>query len=355
MGYRKSRKYMGTNRIKLCAAALLLVCGLTGCGSKAELVTESLQLIEQLDYQGALDKLEEAEAQKENARLIARGRGIAYMGMMEYEKAVEAFLEALALSDGIIQDVDFDINYYLAAAYMKCGQYSEARRTYDAIIQLRPEEEAFFLRGSAALSLGDYTGAKADFDTAVDMNPKNYDRLIQIYEALAQAGYREAGQEYLSAVLDTEDAKLSHFDMGRIYYYMGEYQSACLELEKAREDGNESSCLYLGKAYEALGDYNYASNVYNSYLANNSGSSRLYNQLGLCEMSKREYQKALEAFQTGLQLGDLDMRQTLSFNEIVAYEFLGEYETAFDLLNSYLLLYPDDAAAMRELEFLATR
>ncbi len=328
---------------------------LTACGQKSDLVTEGMELIGQLDYQGALDKFQEAESQEENARLIARGRGIAHMGMTEYEEAQEYFLEALALSDGMIQDIDFDINYYLAAAYTKCNQYTEARSTYDAIIQLRPKAEAFFLRGSVSLHLDDYVAAKADFDTAVELEPANYDRLIQIYEALAQAGYREAGQEYLSTVLTAEDVKLGHFDMGRIYYYMGEYQQACLELEKAREDGNEASCLYLGKSYEALGDYNYASNVYNNYLDQHQGSGKLYNQLGLCEMTKKDYGKALAAFQQGLSLQESDMRQTLSFNEIVAYEYLGDFETAASLLSAYLTLYPDDEIALREQIFLNTR
>lgn len=342
-------------KIPAVCAALLVIASLTACGGETELVSQGMELIEQLDYQGAMSKFEEAAVQEENPRLIARGRGIAYMGMTEYEKAQECFLEALALSDGRVQDIDFDINYYLAAAYAKCGEYAKARQTYDAIIQLRPEEEAFFLRGSVILNLGDYNAAKADFDTVVEMNSKNYDRLIQIYEALAQAGYREAGQEYLSKVLNAEDANLSHFDMGRIYYFMGEYQQACLELEQAREDGNEASCLYLGKSYEALGDYNYASNVYNSYISGSGGSGQLYNQLGLCEMAKKDYTSALEAFQDGLELGEPEMRQTLSFNEIVAYEYLGDFETAATLLNSYLTLYPDDEVALREQQFLSTR
>ncbi len=346
--------FKGYGKVRIACLAVLSSLLFIGCG-KTELVNEGVELIEQLDYQGALAKFEEAQEAGESDRLIARGRGLAYMGMTEYEKAQEYFLEALALSDGRIQDIDFDINYYLAAAYTKCGGYTEARQTYDAIIQLRPDAEAFFLRGSAALHLGDYTAAKADFDTVVELEPKNYDKRIQIFELLAQAGYRDAGQEYLAKVLTAEDVELSSFDMGRIYYYMGEYQKACVELERAREDGGVDSCLYLGKAYEALGDYNYASNVYNNHIDKTGGSGQVYNQLGLCEMAKKEYAKALSAFQKGLEMGDADMRQTLSFNVIVACERLGDFDNAALLLGDYLALYPDDAKALREQEFLSTR
>lgn len=123
-----------------------------------------MQLVETLDYQGALTVFEEAEAQKENSRLIARGRGIASMGLTEYDQAVQYFTEALELSDGWVQNVDYDMNYYLAAAYRKNGQPAEAKKVYDAILGLKPEEkDAYFLRGSAELELGDYESAKGGF------------------------------------------------------------------------------------------------------------------------------------------------------------------------------------------------
>lgn len=142
---------------------------------------------------------------------------------------------------------------------------------------------------------------------------------------------------------------------GRIYYYLGEYQKAYLALEEAKEKGGEKSYLYLGRAYEATGDYNYASSVYNSYLSKYDGSAEIYNQLGLCELAKGEYQKALEAFQAGMQLENSGMMQTLSFNEIITYEYLGDFERAKALMDYYVKNYPDDGQARREYDFLVTR
>ena len=187
------------------------------------------------------------------------------------------------------------------------------------------------------------------------MEPKNYDRLIEIYEILAHFGYKEAGQEYLQNALASGGKQMDNFCIGRIYYYLGEYQKACLALEEAREKGGAESYLYLGRSYEATGDYNYASSVYNSYLAKYEGNAEVYNQLGLCEMAKGEYQKALEAFQAGMQMENNENLQSLSFNEIVAYEYLGEYEQAYVLINHYLKNYPDDEQAKREYDFLSTR
>ena len=173
-------------KIVMAGVCCLMISMLTGCGNDTMKITEGMQLVETLDYQGALTAFDEAEAQKENRRLIARGRGIASMGLTEYDQAVQYFTEALELSDGWVQNVDYDMNYYLAAAYRKNGQPAEAKKVYDAILGLKPEEkDAYFLRGSAELELGDYESAKTDFDKAISMDPKNYDRLIEIYEALA--------------------------------------------------------------------------------------------------------------------------------------------------------------------------
>ena len=186
------------------------------------------------------------------------------------------------------------------------------------------------------------------------MDPKNYDRLIEINEALADYGYREVGQEYLQNVLNT-DKKLDAYDSGRIYYYLGDYQKAYLALEEAKGKGGVDSYLYLGKAYAATGDYNYASSVYSNYLSKQGPDAEIYNQLGLCELAKKDYQKALEAFQAGKQIEGNSLMQTLSFNEIVAYEYLQDYQKAAVLLKAYLQNYPDDQAAIREQQFLSTR
>lgn len=340
----------------LVLGCFLIMGSLTGCGNKNENVAEGMKLIGELNYQGALQEFEEAQQHSENQRLIDRGRGIAYMGVLDYEQAIHYFKEALAGSNGFIQDIDFDLNYYLAAAYTKSGQYEAAKEVYDAILALREQEEdAYFLRGNVLLELSDYEAAQKDFDMVLRLDNKNYDRLIDIYELLEYYGYQEIGQGYLQTALDAGGSKMKAYDKGRIFYYMGEYQKAYIALEEARTDGNAESYLYLGKAYEATGDYNYASTVYKDYISKNPQNAEIYNQLGICEMAKGDYQKALEAFQHGIQIGDSSMMQTLSFNELVAYEYLGEYKKAAVLLDSYLKMYPDDEKAKREQQFLLTR
>ena len=341
----------------ICAALCIFLAGfLTGCGEKNEALQNAMALIQSLDYDGALAKLEEAEDSGANSRLVNRGRGIIYMGLTDYDQAITCFQQALSSSNGFVENVDFDLNYYMAAAYAKSGRFQEAEDTYDAILALRGnEEDAYFLRGNVRLSLSDFEGAKEDFDKAIELEPKNYDRLIEIYEVLDHFGYKGTGQEYLQAALDSGDKSMDAYVIGRIYYCLEEYQKAYLALEEAKDKGGAESYLYLGRAYEATGDYNYASNVYNSYLSKYDPDAEIYNQLGLCELNRGDYQKALEAFQAGMQLEVNPVQQSLAFNEIVAYEYLGQFEQAYALLSNYIKNYPDDVQAGRELEFLTTR
>jgi len=326
------RKGMG-HGLKI-GLALALTVFATGCGGKTVKVEEAMGLMESMDYQGALAVLDEAAEQKENSRLIARGRGIAYLETGRYDEAVQSFLQALADSNGLVENIDYDLNYYLASAYSYAGRFQEAKEVYDAILAMRPKEkDAYYLRGNVEMELDQYNEAKADFDQAVSMDPKNYDRLFAIYEVLT----------------------LSSFDKGRLYYYMENYQKAYVELEDAKSDDKAESSLYLGKAYEATGDFNYACNVYRSYLEKHGDSAVMYNQLGVCEMKRGNYSVALEAFQAGLTLQDKSIQQILAFNEIVAYEYLGNFERAASLMENYLTMYPGDQEAAREESFLATR
>ncbi len=346
----KRNKRFGT---LFCGGLICLMLG--GCGTEVN-ISQGMQHIQELNYQAALESFDLAQEAGEDQKLIARGRGIAQMGLIQYEEAQKYFIEALQLSNGLIEDVDFDINLYLAATYTKEGKYAQAEEIYDAILALRPEDEdVLFLRGCVRLKQGDSARAKLDLDQVVKLDGKNFGRLIQIYETMDSAGYTEEGRNYLTSALQTYEKEISNFDKGRMYYYMGEYQKAYIALEEAKSEGGVEAYLYLGKAYEATGDYNYAASVYNSYLSNESADARIYNQLGLCEMKKGEYANALLAFQSGLKVEGNQMQQSLQFNEIVAYEHLGEFAKAYELLGNYLSMYPDDEKAVREYDFLSTR
>lgn len=331
---------------------------LGGCGRNGgqENLQQGMSAIQAFDYNGALDCFEKGMVNNEDAELCYRGQGIAYIGLTRYEEAAAAFEKALSCSRGQITGLEYDINYYLATAYYKNGDMDSAISVYDAILDLRPKEkDAYYLRGILKLEKGDYETAIKDFDSAVALDAADYDCLLDIYKSLEKNGYQEIGETYLQTALAQGGDGVSDFDRGRISYYLKDYETARNCLEKARDIGGAEAILYLGRTYEALGDYNYAASVYAGFLEENTDHAEIYNQLGLCRMRTGDYEAALTAFQAGIQVENNDFLQTLKYNEIAAYEYLQQYKKATVLMEAYLENYPDDKEATREYEFLRTR
>ena len=336
--------------------SLTALCAGCGLGNKNENVTAGMTAIAELDYDAAITSFEAAKEAEEDPRLLYRGMGLAYMGRTQYDEAVSAFETALSYSDGRVNAMDYDINYYLATAYYKQGETDKAIKAYGAILDLKPEEQdACYLRGVIYAEQGRLDEALADFDRAIALNTKDYDRLIDIFCILNENGYKESGQTYLRAAMENGTKYMTNYEKGRISYYLEDYENARTYLEKAREEEGYEAVLFLGKTHEVLGEYNYAISVYNTFLDAGKESPQVWNQLGLCKMEMKDYQGALEAFQKAMNIEDNGMMQVLKMNEVVAYEKLGEYKQAAVLLNSYLKTYPDDETAKREYEFLKTR
>ena len=337
---------------------VLMIMGLlTGCGQgKNESIDAGMTAISDLDYNGALECFDKALVDGENSELIYRGQGIAYMGLTMYPEAVEAFTKSLSYNNGKAGDLEYDINYYLAVAYCKQGDLENAANAYSSIIALKPKaRDAYYLRGIVELKQENSEAAIADFDKAIAQTPDDYSLCVDIYSNLEECGFEAEGTGYLQTALSADSKAMTDYERGRLCYYMKDYDNARNYLEKARDSGGEEANLLLGKAYEALGDSNYAASVYTNYLDSNPESAKIYNQFGLCKLNGGEYDAALAAFQTAIALENNDIMQSLKYNEIVTYEYLGDFDKAKVLLETYMSTYPGDTTAEREYEFLKTR
>ena len=136
---------------------------------------------------------------------------------------------------------------------------------------------------------------------------------------------------------------------------IGDYENARNYLEASKKEKDAQTVLLLGQTYEKLGDYNYAASIYSNFLTKNSENVVILNRLGMCKLEGGDALSALDYFEKALALEDPSMTQVLKFNQIAAYEYLGEFEQANILMKDYLAIYPDDQDAIREYEFLKSR
>ena len=344
-------------KIVVSIITLMLAISITGCNANKETenIKQGFEAITALEYEKALECFAQAAELGENPQQLARGQGISYLGLAMYDEAIEQFILALSYSDEFVDDFDFDTNYYLAIAYFKNGQVQEAENVYSAILALKDDREAHYLRGIVYLEENKLNEAKQDFDIALSKDSTDYDMRINIAHALLDRGYEEDGKAYLQAALGSNEKKISNYDKGRLSYYMGDYESARNYLESDKANKSAEAVLMLGQTYEKLGDYNYAASIYSNYLTGNPDNVILFNRLGMCKLEAGDAKSALEYFEKALALEDASMTQVLKFNQIVAYEYLGEFDQASVLMKNYLAIYPDDQEALREYEFLKSR
>lgn len=338
----------------LCIGCVLFSgCGLSKLG---EYTQAGYNEIRNLSYYSAMDSFQAAWEHGEDPGMIARGRGMASYYLMDYEASVNYYLESLSYTSGILDDIDFDNNFYLAQSYEKLGQYQNAIDTYSAIIDIHSKDVmAHYLRGTDYLIIGEHDLAIEDYDKALKLDENNYDLRIEIAGRLSENYYEDEGKKYLQNFLVEKEKKLNSYDKGRIYYYMGEYEQAKGFLDDARDDDDQNTILFLGKTYQKLGDYNYAASVYSSFLKRHPESAVIFNELGICKIESKQYSEALDAFEQGRKIENSGLEQILLFNEIVACEYNGDFTNAKSLMDSYISKYPDDANALREKTFLATR
>ncbi len=294
--------------------------------------------------------------EKVSDKLTYRAQGIESLGEGRSEDAENAFIRALSCSNGIIEQADIDISYYLAVAEFKSGDFEAAHSTADAIAAIRPDDDGvYFLRGKIELAEGNKDAAMADFDKTVQLAPTNYDRFVGIYEELHAKGYDGEAAAYLEKAISAGE-KLSDYNKGVLEYYLGSYTDARNDLENAKKSASgEDLTLYLGRTYEALGDDGYAMTLYEEYLRTDSSAGRVYEQLATCRLNKGDYEGALDTIESGLSLGGGQSQQGMMFERIVAYERLYDFSSAKKYMEEYLELYPDDDVARRESVFLSSR
>lgn len=308
--------------------ALLGISMLTGCGSK-----------------------------EEESKAAYRQMGIEYMEQGDYASAIESFDAALSQGVGTIGANELDIAYYKAAAQHAGGDTEAAFATYNAIIDFEKNAyEAYYLRGCLYCKQGDVEAAKSDFANAVKIQGDDYKLYINIYENLNLLGETEEAKGYLNqAMTISGEEVMNHEYRGQIYYLLGEYDNAITELNTALEAGSTYANLYLAKSYEDKGDPATAEGYFKTYIAAIPADAVALNELGEIMLAKERYEEAVLYFEQGLACEAIPNTRALMHNLVVAYEYNGDFDKAWELIQQYVLLFPGDEEAEREYIFLKNR
>jgi len=283
--------------------------------------------------------------------------GINNMAEGDYEKAIKSFQKALDTSLGEIETEEIDICYYKAAAQFANGDYEDAIETYTSLIKYdKKNPNAYFLRGSVYLNMDKTKKALGDYEKAVEVDSRNYEMYEEIYQNLINSNQEKEAKQYLEHALDIEAKEAADYaERGHIYYLLEDYDSAKQNLDKAIDQNDKTALLYLAEVYNAMGQTEQAQALLENYVQDNAGDSEALNSLGMMQFNNQDYENALKYFQLGLKVEGAVNKQELLKNEIVAYEYMGDFESAKEKMKSYTKEYPNDESALREYTFLKTR
>ena len=296
MVYDESHILAGGNEMKKRYAAILIcICGLglAGCGKSQEVTEQQMTL---------------------------RSQGMEQALAGDYESAIASYNEALSLAGMRAGALELDIASYKASAQYHAGDTQGAVDTCTAVLDLKKSAEMYLTRGLIYKAAGDTEAANADFQTAKDMT---------------------SSKDLIT--------------LGRLSYYMEDYNGAKNYLEQAYKNGNQESLYWQGELYWQMGNKDYAVTLYQNYLEEHTDRPDIYVKVASYQADQGDYESALSTIQDGIALGDSDSLQDLLGYEIAVYEQMGDFETAKVKMESYLESYPEDEDAAREYIFLKTR
>ncbi len=283
-------------------------------------------------------------------------QGIAQMEDGDYAGAAETFQDALDQSVGTIDEEEIDLSYYKALALYMAGDTDGALEVYTALIDFDEKNwEAYYLRGTLFLEEGLGEEAADDYAAAASLREKDAGLCLHICANLADAGMEEEAQLYLDRALEAEPSDSGdYYDLGRICYLNGEEEKAETYLLQARDMGEDGATLLLAEIYTDRGDEESASAMYSAYLDQHSDDPQVLAWLGRNALDEGDYELAISYLRLARQDSDGDALTAVVTNLIAAYEYSGDFESAWEVAASYLAENYDEDIE-REYTFLSTR
>lgn len=170
----------------------------------------------------------------------------------------------------------------------------------------------------------------------------------------------------------------NHVKDGTKLLEQGDFEKAVTAFERAAEEaekkGKRAPEAYrgIGMAYYAQEDYEGArENLQKALDEGGTETPAIYNLIGVSSMKLDDYDGALTAFEQGTGLPESgvvskgtkeeqtvdysEVIREMKFNRVVCYEKKLDWENAKAAMAEYAGLYPEDAVAQKEAEFLSTR
>ena len=269
-------------------------------------------------------------------------RGNKYFSLGQYEQAIAAFTQVIALAP------DGDGAYINRGnSYANLGQHEQAIADFTQAIALDPQDaSAYYNRGISYAALGQHEQAIADFTQAAALAPQYPDPYYNRANSYADLGqHQQAVADFTKAIaLDLQNAA-AYTNRGNSYYSLGQYEQALSDYDQALAlDPQHTeayfrrglSCFFLERYEQAIADFG-------KTIAGNTQEAAAYNMRGLSYVNLEQYELAIEDYTQAIALDPKDA--VTYFYRGLCYADLRKFDQALADFSQAIELNPQYASA----------
>jgi len=238
--------------------------------------------------------------------------GSSRMELQQYDLAVAALQEAQKA-----QPKDTKVNYSLAMAHKKAGQYDQAEAALKGLAELNPADASNY-----------------------------YSDIIKMYD---EAGRNENAIEAARKVIELNPkSEMAVYNLAIMFQKLKRYEEAIATFQQALTIKPDYDVAYynIGSCYLNLKKYKESVEAFKNYVALVPDNADAWLQIGVCYMQLKDFESALEPLKKCVELRP-DYGVAL-FNLAVVYLNLKDNYSARDVYKTLVNVDPDLAEKLKK-------
>ncbi|HWE46880.1 MAG TPA: tetratricopeptide repeat protein [Caulobacteraceae bacterium] len=276
-----------------------------------------------------------------NAYVAATDRGAAAYRAKKYDRAVEAYDQALGAWPN-----DYDALYWRGWSLAHSGLFDRALGDFDAIVRMKPRRAFAWLgRGFVFTGMGEYDKAIADYDRAIKLKPRDTHGYDHRAYAWTQSG------ELDRAIADYDRVIALDRNNARAYRCRGYARAEKREFERAITDYDRAIALdptipqlfyNRGVAWTELGEHGRAITDFDTaegICADDEGAAAIAYERGCARIELEQYDLAVRDFDRVLEF-EPDSFKAL-YGRAWVREKQGDVELALTDVNAAIIKEPN--------------
>lgn len=265
---------------------------------------------------------------KENPKAAKawNGRGNAYLGRQNYDRALEDFNKAIALEPDYVDALN-----NRGTLYGKTGDYDKAIKDLNTALSFDlHNKNALKNRGSAYFEKRNYPKAIEDFSAYLKLNPGHEETYLFRGVALARTGKIEAAISDFTTLLavNPNHPKAYHQRAGT-YIVTDRYDKAIADLNVAIKLEPDYAAAYerRGLAYQNTQAIDLALEDFETAISLNPKSPDAYFYRGNIFVKQQQYEKAIKDYTKAVEIS---LKHSGAYNNRgLAYFYLAEYQKSW--------------------------